>query len=149
MCFFIDIRLLKIGAFHWVSGGIRMPLGPPLSVLPLDCRGDGLLHRRRRLRPRHGRRKHHRAQAGNHLPGRTPAGGARSSRALAPRLWACACLTPSLRRCWQVRAATGEEVSAEDLGGADLHCKYDPGVRVRQGGRLGRLQTLSNVFLFF
>lgn len=25
----------------------------------------------------------------------------------------------------QVKAATGEEVSAEDLGGADLHCKYD------------------------
>ena len=24
----------------------------------------------------------------------------------------------------QVKAATGEEVSAEDLGGADLHCKY-------------------------
>lgn len=27
--------------------------------------------------------------------------------------------------CLQVKAATGEEVSAEDLGGADLHCKYD------------------------
>lgn len=26
--------------------------------------------------------------------------------------------------CLQVKAATGEEVSAEDLGGADLHCKY-------------------------
>lgn len=25
----------------------------------------------------------------------------------------------------QVKAATGEEVSAEDLGGADLHCKYE------------------------
>ena len=24
----------------------------------------------------------------------------------------------------QVKAATGEEVSAEDLGGADLHCGY-------------------------
>lgn len=27
--------------------------------------------------------------------------------------------------CFQVKAATGEEVSAEDLGGADLHCKYE------------------------
>lgn len=27
--------------------------------------------------------------------------------------------------CLQVKAATGEEVSAEDLGGADLHCKYE------------------------
>lgn len=26
---------------------------------------------------------------------------------------------------FQVKAATGEEVSAEDLGGADLHCKYE------------------------
>lgn len=25
----------------------------------------------------------------------------------------------------QVKAATGEQVSAEDLGGADLHCKYE------------------------
>lgn len=25
----------------------------------------------------------------------------------------------------QVKAATGEVVSAEDLGGADLHCKYE------------------------
>lgn len=24
-----------------------------------------------------------------------------------------------------MKAATGEEVSAEDLGGADLHCRYD------------------------
>ena len=24
----------------------------------------------------------------------------------------------------KVKAATGEEVSAEDLGGADLHCRY-------------------------
>lgn len=31
----------------------------------------------------------------------------------------CVCL------CSQVKAATGEEVSAEDLGGADLHCKYE------------------------
>ena len=26
---------------------------------------------------------------------------------------------------FQVKAATGEEVSAEDLGGADLHCRHD------------------------
>ena len=26
---------------------------------------------------------------------------------------------------FQVKAATGEEVSAEDLGGADLHCRYN------------------------
>ena len=25
--------------------------------------------------------------------------------------------------CDKVKAATGEEVSAEDLGGADLHCR--------------------------
>lgn len=25
----------------------------------------------------------------------------------------------------QVKAATGEEVSAEDLGGADLHCRFE------------------------
>ncbi len=25
----------------------------------------------------------------------------------------------------QVKAATGEEVSAEDLGGADLHCRLE------------------------
>lgn len=34
------------------------------------------------------------------------------------------CLKVSVRLYLQVKAATGEEVSAEDLGGADLHCKY-------------------------
>lgn len=34
----------------------------------------------------------------------------------------CLC---SVGLCLQVKAATGEEVSAEDLGGADLHCKYE------------------------
>lgn len=35
------------------------------------------------------------------------------------------CLRVSVPLCSQVKAATGEEVSAEDLGGADLHCKYE------------------------
>lgn len=35
------------------------------------------------------------------------------------------CLRVSVPLCLQVKAATGEEVSAEDLGGADLHCKYE------------------------
>lgn len=35
------------------------------------------------------------------------------------------CLRVSVALCLQVKAATGEEVSAEDLGGADLHCKYE------------------------
>lgn len=34
--------------------------------------------------------------------------------------WRSDILLPVL--CWQVKAATGEKVSAEDLGGADLHC---------------------------
>ena len=34
----------------------------------------------------------------------------------------CYCYSPVC----QVKAATGEEVSAEELGGADLHCKYVP-----------------------
>lgn len=54
-----------------------MPLRPPLSMLLLDCCCDGLLHCRRRVRTRYGRWEHHRAQAGNHLPGRTPAGGSK------------------------------------------------------------------------
>lgn len=56
---------------------------------------------------------------------------------------ACLCLRPSLPRCGQVKAATGEEVSAEDLGGADLHCKYDLSVSCTAGRRL---KTRSNVF---
>ena len=28
----------------------------------------------------------------------------------------------------KVKAATGEEVSAEDLGGADLHCRSEAGL---------------------
>lgn len=35
------------------------------------------------------------------------------------------CLRVSVLLYLKVKAATGEEVSAEDLGGADLHCKYE------------------------
>ena len=44
-----------------------------------DRRGDGLLHRRRRLCPGDERREHHRAQAGHDLP-RRPAAGAGGDR---------------------------------------------------------------------
>ena len=49
----------------------------------------------RRLRTGHGRRDRHREGQRNHLPGGPPL----------------------------VKAATGEVVSAEDLGGADVHCR--------------------------
>lgn len=140
-CFFSPLNFQKLE--HFIGfGGIWMPLRLPLSLLLLDCCCDGLLHCRRRVRTRYGRWKHHRAQAGNHLPGRTPAGGSKL-RTLVPHLQRALCLRPSPPRCWQVKAATGEEVSAEDLGGADLHCKYDLSVSGRAGCRL---QTLSNVF---
>lgn len=74
--FLLAIRLLTIGAFHWFWE-IWMPLRLPLSLVLLDCCRDGLLHCRRRVRTCYGRRKHHRAQAGNHLPGRTPVGGSK------------------------------------------------------------------------
>ncbi len=51
---------------------------------PADRRRHGILHRRRRLRPGHERREHHRPQAGHHLP-RRPALGAGGDRAKSSR----------------------------------------------------------------
>ena len=62
---------------------------------PADCRRHGILHRRRRLCPGNERRNDHRASPGHHLLAGPPL----------------------------VKAATGEEVSAEDLGGADVHAR--------------------------
>ena len=55
----------------------------------------GLLHRGRRVRPGDERRDGHRARPGHDLPGGPPL----------------------------VKAATGEEVTAEELGGGDLHAR--------------------------
>lgn len=41
-----------------------------------------------------------------------------------------------------VKAATGEEISAEDLGGADLHCGCVKGAR-----EIGGLESVSHEFM--
>ena len=74
---------------------------------PADRRGDGLVHRRRRLRAGDVGRDHHRASK----QGTIFLGG------------------PPL-----VKAATGEVVSAEDLGGADVHARKS-GVADHYGAR--------------
>ena len=57
---------------------------------------DGLLHRRRRLRPGHVGRGGDRAQPGHHLPRRTAAGEGRDRRRSSPpRNWAAATSTPA------------------------------------------------------
>ena len=67
---------------------------------PADRRGHGLLHRRRCLRAGDVRRGHHRRGQGTIFLGGPPL----------------------------VKAATGEVVSAEDLGGADVHASAISGV---------------------
>ena len=59
-----------------------------------DRRGDGLMHRRRRLCAGDERRDHHRAQAGHDLPGRTAAGAGgdrRDRHGRGPGRCRCAC----------------------------------------------------------
>lgn len=137
----LAIRLLKIGAFHWILGN-------------LDASQTSSVYASARLLlwwapalPE--------ARTYPLWPMKASSCASREPSSWEdPRWWvkasyprsassACACMRPSLRRCWQVKAATGEEVSAEDLGGADLHCKYDLSV---SGRAVWHLQTLSNVF---
>ena len=63
---------------------------------PADRRGDGLVHRGRRLRAGHERRGRHRARAGHDLPRRPAAGEGRDRRGRhAPRSSAAATCTPA------------------------------------------------------
>ena len=62
---------------------------------PADRRGDGLVHRRRRLRAGDVRRSHHRARPGHHLPRRPAAGeGGHRRSGGCRRRWAAATCTP-------------------------------------------------------
>ena len=72
---------------------LLQPGHPELARHPADRAGDGFIHRRRSLRAGHVRRDGHRRGTGTIFLGGPPL----------------------------VKAATGEEVSAEDLGGAEVH----------------------------
>ena len=71
-----------------------------------DCRGDGLMHGRRRLCAGDERRDHHRAQAGHHLSRRSAAGAGRNRRDRhAPRTWV-APMCMRAPRAWSITMRT-------------------------------------------
>ncbi len=72
---------------------------------PADRRGDGVLHRRRRLCAGDERRNGDRAQAGHHLPGRAAAGEGRDRRG-------GQCRGPGRRRCACTHLRRGRSLCA-------------------------------------